>query len=552
VSTFPPDFIRERPITLKEALRLPAIRAGVPEVLAGRQSLVRPLRWVHAGEFPEMATVLKGGELLLTTGMGIPHVERSARKWLADLDDSRIAGLVIELGSALMSVPEPIVREARERQMPLIVLHQQVAFVEITEVVHREILGHHAALLERGDQTYRRLSDLMLEGAGAAEIVEALADLVGEPVVLARAAGAILFQANQGMRDTDVASLWESTWRGLRDSPGALTLPVRLGRDPCWAQLAVVSTARTLGEFDRAALERAAPLLALALMRDREVRALTARARGEFLFTLARGQQDFSEREAMAKAASLGFDHRAASLLPVVVDRGGGGSAPDEDHWERLAADARRAIQAAGRPVIAGMQPSADGILMVVGLADVQHRADAAKEIAEAVHDCVRESPFSATLLYVSVGRAEPTWRRLRGALREALAAAEAAAYRRPAPWHDVASPDVAELLAAFRESAVLGRLVQRLQPLVEHDMRHRSALVETLELFFAHGGRKADAARALHLERQSLYKRLARIEALLGADLDDEDTRLALHLALRARRAVHRPDDPGSRRDPG
>ena len=61
--------------------------------------------------------------------------------------------------------------------------------------------------------------------------------------------------------------------------------------------------------------------------------------------------------------------------------------------------------------------------------------------------------------------------------------------------------------------------------------------LLETLEAYLAAGGRKAEAARALHLERQSLYLRLQRIEEALGVSLDDEDVMLGLHLAVRARR---------------
>ncbi|EDX25705.1 hypothetical protein SSAG_05321 [Streptomyces sp. Mg1] len=43
--------------------------------------------------------------------------------------------------------------------------------------------------------------------------------------------------------------------------------------------------------------------------------------------------------------------------------------------------------------------------------------------------------------------------------------------------------------------------------------------------------------ARELHLNRQTLYNRLARIAELLGTDLDDPETVLSLSLALRARR---------------
>jgi purine catabolism regulator len=88
-----------------------------------------------------------------------------------------------------------------------------------------------------------------------------------------------------------------------------------------------------------------------------------------------------------------------------------------------------------------------------------------------------------------------------------------------------------APALAAFAE--------HRLARLRDYDARHRGELVKTLEAFCALGGRKTDTARALHLERQSLYKRLTRIEALLGAELSDEDTLLGLHLALRARQVL-------------
>lgn len=73
--------------------------------------------------------------------------------------------------------------------------------------------------------------------------------------------------------------------------------------------------------------------------------------------------------------------------------------------------------------------------------------------------------------------------------------------------------------------------------PLREHDRTSRPALLPTLQAYLAHAGRKAETARDLHLNRQTLYNRLARIGELLGTDLDDPQTVLALSLALRARR---------------
>ncbi|OMI37384.1 PucR family transcriptional regulator [Streptomyces sparsogenes DSM 40356] len=99
---------------------------------------------------------------------------------------------------------------------------------------------------------------------------------------------------------------------------------------------------------------------------------------------------------------------------------------------------------------------------------------------------------------------------------------------------------DVDLLLWRLREHGDLAAFVDRvIGPLLAHDRAARPPLVPTLEAYLRHAGRKAETARALHLNRQTLYDRLARIGRLLGSDLEDPQTVLALSLALQARRHV-------------
>jgi purine catabolism regulator len=96
----------------------------------------------------------------------------------------------------------------------------------------------------------------------------------------------------------------------------------------------------------------------------------------------------------------------------------------------------------------------------------------------------------------------------------------------------------VADLLHELRDEPALDAFVEeQLGPLLADGSQRTRTLLATLEAYLAAGGRKAEAARALHLERQSLYLRLRRIEEVLGVSLDDEDAVLGLHLAVRARR---------------
>ena len=83
-----------------------------------------------------------------------------------------------------------------------------------------------------------------------------------------------------------------------------------------------------------------------------------------------------------------------------------------------------------------------------------------------------------------------------------------------------------------------------RLGPLIRHDSEHGSDLVGTLWLYLTHGSSKTRTAQVLHLRRQSLYQRLAKIQDLIGA-IDDPQRRVSLLLALKAhelrqRRGAH------------
>jgi len=131
-------------------------------------------------------------------------------------------------------------------------------------------------------------------------------------------------------------------------------------------------------------------------------------------------------------------------------------------------------------------------------------------------------------------------WASASAGLRHAAEAATAAQGLADQPWYDARRLDTELLLWRLRDHPDLAAFVQRaIGPLQDHDAKSKPPLLPTLQTYLAHAGRKAETARELHLNRQTLYNRLARIGELLGTDLDDPQTVLALSLALRARRLV-------------
>jgi purine catabolism regulator len=138
----------------------------------------------------------------------------------------------------------------------------------------------------------------------------------------------------------------------------------------------------------------------------------------------------------------------------------------------------------------------------------------------------------------VVVGPAAGGWAAAATGLRHAAETATAAQGLPDRPWHDARRLDIDLLLWRLRDHPDLAAFVDRaIGAVLDHDRRSRPPLLPTLETYLAHAGRKAETARELHLNRQTLYNRLARIGELLGTDLDDPQTVLTLSLALRARR---------------
>jgi purine catabolism regulator len=80
--------------------------------------------------------------------------------------------------------------------------------------------------------------------------------------------------------------------------------------------------------------------------------------------------------------------------------------------------------------------------------------------------------------------------------------------------------------LAAFHK--------EYLGTLTEYDRKHDGELVHTLKVYL-HYSAISDTARSIHVHRNTLLYRLSRIQEITGADLEDGETRLTLHMAILA-----------------
>jgi PucR family transcriptional regulator, purine catabolism regulatory protein len=118
------------------------------ELVCGHQSAQAHVRWVHSTELPDPTPWLKGGELLLTTGIQLTGPKRQ-RELIDRLADHEIAGLGFGTGLAHKRLPAALVTAARRRDFPLFEVPYELPFIAITERAFTHLLDERYEMLQR-------------------------------------------------------------------------------------------------------------------------------------------------------------------------------------------------------------------------------------------------------------------------------------------------------------------------------------------------------------------------------------------------------------------
>lgn len=486
-------------MTLAEVLALDAVQRTSPEVVVGGELLDRPVRWVHTSELAEAAYLLKGGELLLTTGLGIGGrgaVGEAA--YVSVLAERGVAALALELGWTFSVVPPALVTACRQHGLPLLVLREIVPFVELTEQIQTALLERSAAGARLARDVRQVLTDALLEGAGPQELTNLLAELAHAPVVVTTTDGALVVAAGVGTGPSR-----------LRGRPVARRDVVLMERH--WGQIAVFPPGRADDPAVSAVVSYGAEALGLALLRSAAGADLEVRRRQLIADLTERSWPAPAELVARARVLGLPFtaDGRYAALLVTDLP----GADPDA---------VVRAVVGALAPGTALVADVGEDVVAVV-------RTSAVTAAARAVLAAVGAlgSGRSRVVAGTVVGRLEDVDRSI------ARARAAAALPRGEERIVSAAGMTAQLLLAGVRQQQLAVELVrEEIGRLADHDAARGSQLVPTLRAYLAHSSSKVRTAEALRLRRQTLYGRLQRIEELVG-DISSPRRHVALTMAL-------------------
>jgi len=516
-------------LTVAELLKTPGLSI---KAVAGKPGTSHAIRWVHVSELEDPTPWLKGGELLLTTGMGIGRTPARQRAYVARLVESGLAGLGFGVGFSHQRIPKAIVDAADAAGFPLFEVPYDLPFIAITEAVFTRIVADQYDLLSRSLEAEHALTRAVLEGQGIQGVVTSLTGVVGGWAVLVDLHGSVLAAVPSSARNYA-----GRVWSELRSSRPegihfSLTLVDRgqnIAVQPVSSQGRIeaylaVGKKDALTQFDRIVSSHALSLLAIELAKARAVSEAERRLRGDALEQLLAGTM--SPVETRRTLERLSFD-LSRPVVAVAV-----GSTDPTDRLDEVTEDA---LSRGSEPFLSSLR---DEHVLVVLQPDAPEGflGPLRTRVAERAHGMVMTGAGSL----VPHDALAQTVREARYALQVCQTEGRAEAeFRDLGTYQLLLSLQDPEALATFA-SSVLG-------PLDAYDDAHGGHLVPSLRAFLERNARWEAAAAELYVHRHTLRYRMRKVEELTGRDLASARDRMELFLALRARDILTAGDASGN-----
>ncbi|TQS28141.1 PucR family transcriptional regulator [Microbispora sp. KK1-11] len=526
------------PLTVADVLAMPMLEITL---IAGRDGLGNHVRWAHVTELADPVPWLRGGELVMTVGLGLPASARGRAEYVERLSGARCAALAFALDEHLTEIPPEIVEAAARLGLPLLEVTGRTPFIAVAEAVAR----WHADERVRGERRAAAAQEAMARAAlrhGSLGILRALAEHTDCETLLLDPRGRPRVSHPEGARPWHAeAAEAVGQLTGPRGSmvidKGDRVLQVQslgfTGPPRGWLALHGATTEW----HTRILANQAASLLAIEL-----VGLHRARARAH------------AQRAAVLSAVLDGAVHHGAVHHGAVPNSAA--------HRAAAGADPAAPLFAADRLAeICPMPPPPYEVIVAVARVEGEAPAladpalDALSDIMgdPAAEETVFVCPRAGGLLLV-VPQTDP---RLGPALVERLGALTGLDISAGA----CGARDIGEIASAVRHATALAggegythvddlepwallrdaldpEGVARfadvvLKPLREHDLRHGGALVSSVRAFLDCGASVEAAARRLGVHRNTMRARLQTAERVCGRDLGKARDRLELWLAL-------------------
>ncbi|MEV6771332.1 PucR family transcriptional regulator ligand-binding domain-containing protein [Nocardia sp. NPDC051030] len=486
----------------------------------GGSGLGREITLALTSELTEPQQWLSGGELVLTTGMGLPLSRPDRLRYLEDLDSVGVAGVGFGVGLSHDHVPDDLVEAADRLGLPLFEVPLPTPFGAIAKKVMQRLGEQEYEKVMRASRAQPRMTRAAIAGVPA--VIKELSAALSATVIVVGVDG-VVAEAHPGRVPADITekiaefigTRGEGTTSGvIHTAPGTFIAVQAIAAGPAAHGHLAVVTASPLSPVDQVLLGHASSLLALDFEKPARLRIaqnrLNTQAIGMLLEeataldTVWQHLAPAADRSGRVRALVLRCDSTETAAQVV--------EAVDEQ------------LRNLSRQLFAHL--AGERVAVLLSGADTEESAEL----------LLRSLPASVRAGVRAGFSAPHPLRRFASAIEHAeLAASAALPGASPLELSALAGhsllsfPEAQRILSAVSDAM--------LAPLVDYDERHGTNLVDSLRAYLEAHGQWEAAANALGVHRHTLRSRIVKIESVLGCQLDTARVRAELLLAIIARR---------------
>lgn len=499
------------------------------EVVAGSNSLSNFVKWVHILETYQVENLLKGHELVLTTGVSIKQDTEKFLLFVEGLINSKSAGLCIEYGEYIQSVPEEVIDLANKHQFPIIVFHKIVAFVEITQELHSLIINKQYLMISKLEKYAQQLNKETLYAQTPNHLLKMMYQYLKMQTIFIVEGQEPVFIPNLTQQQRT------SLLKKIENHPQDLSFisqPIHLFEHP-YAEIMLYSGDKGITEFESLILDRTATALGELLIRNLYVEEKKGIEDAQWLEEWLEGKHLKEDIDQFLLAQWTNYEPKGCTVVLTSISEMKRNQQLDKTYLKLYC---KSIFEQYGFYSIV-VEKNKYLMFILLNKRERDTMKERVKEGLEKIEQSDLLTSQDTFHFKFVVGKLVDQVHQIGESYQSALDALYISRKIKTTTYFYDDLHLYRLLFQMQKHTDLEGMMKEYLQPLLEFDEKNNGQLIDTLEVYLQTNGSKQETAKRLFIVRQTLYHRIRKIESLIGEDFMDGEKRLVLEFMLLSRK---------------
>ncbi|SEF41921.1 purine catabolism regulatory protein [Caloramator fervidus] len=173
---------RQNGVTIEDILKMDCMKNC--KLIAGYSGIKNVVSRVNIMADPDILNWVSEGEFLLTTAHALTADVEFQKKFILSCSQKKLSGLGIKIYPYLEKLDDEVIELAENLSFPIIELYYLTPFSEIMTPIFKEIFNKQTILLQRLEKVHEDMMNIMLKGGSIEDIINVVYENVKNPVIL--------------------------------------------------------------------------------------------------------------------------------------------------------------------------------------------------------------------------------------------------------------------------------------------------------------------------------------------------------------------------------